>query len=120
MAAHDGRGSQKIRIPEDKMNEEDIRILVNSFERNAAAREACIEYHGNSCSVCGFRYDSIFNEEYIQVHYIGPLQTIQKNYTLDPVSNLRPICAYCHEVIHSYEPVLSIEELKALKSNKAS
>jgi 5-methylcytosine-specific restriction protein A len=90
------------------------------YEQDETARKVCIEYHGNSCSVCGFRYDNIFNEEYLEVHYIEPLQTTDTNRTLDPVHDLRPICAYCHEVIHSYEPILTIEELKALMSNKAS
>jgi 5-methylcytosine-specific restriction protein A len=101
-------------------NEAAIRAMVYSFEQNDEARKVCIEYHGNSCSVCGFRYDNIFNEEYLQTHFIAPLQNILQNRSLDPVSDLRPICAYCHGKIHSYEPVPSIEELKVLMNNKVS
>jgi predicted HNH restriction endonuclease len=119
MEIRDG-GVSRITKPVEKMNEEDIRSLVKSFEQNDAARKACIEYHGNSCSVCGFRYDNIFNEEYLQTHFVAPLQNVLKSRTLDPISDLRPICAYCHEKIHSYEPNLSIEELKVLMSNCAS
>lgn len=101
-------------------DEKSVRILVDSFERDEEARKACIEHHSNNCSVCGFRYDNMFNEEYLQVHYVAPLQKIQEISSLNPVADLRPICAYCHEVIHSYEPVPSIEEFRALTTNKAS
>lgn len=115
-----GKGRQKTRPADDDVSGEDIRNMVMHFEQDVEAGSACIQYHGNSCAVCGFRYDNLFAEEYLQVHYIAPLETLNPNHILDPVTELRPICAYCHELLHTCEPPLSIEELKILTSNQAS
>ena len=37
-------------------------VLVNKYERSSIARQRCIEYRGNSCSVCGLNFESIYGE----------------------------------------------------------
>src|SRR5688572_7570750 len=37
-----------------------------------------------------------------------------EEYILDPIADLRPLCANCHAMIHNGPDVLSIEELKHL------
>ena len=34
-------------------------------------------------------------------------------YQIDPVADLRPVCPYCHAMLHRQDPPLTIEELQA-------
>lgn len=92
-------------------------ITINAYERNAQARNKCIEHYGARCSVC----DMTFEEEYgkmgkgfIHVHHLKPLGDIGADYKVDPVKDLRPICPNCHAMIHMRKPAYSIEEVKAM------
>ena len=40
------------------------------------------------------------------------LSEIGKEYEVDPVKDLRPVCPNCHSVIHLKAPPYSIDELK--------
>jgi predicted HNH restriction endonuclease len=37
-------------------------VLVNRYERDRAARNACIAAHGVGCSVCDFSFESVYGE----------------------------------------------------------
>ncbi len=92
-------------------------IVVNAYERNRRARDRCIQHHGKNCTVCGFSFESRYGGDaagYIQVHHIVPISTLRKNYRLNPITDLRPVCANCHAVIHRREPPFSIEEVKQM------
>jgi len=92
-------------------------IRVNAYERNPAARLACIHHYGTACSVCGFDFGEIYGEigeGFIHVHHLKPLSSLGEAYQVDPVVDLRPVCPNCHEMIHSREPSLSIAELSAV------
>lgn len=93
------------------------RILVNAYERNNAARQACIDNYGPTCTVCGFdfikRYGSI-GRGFIHVHHLKQLSEIGRRYRLDPIQDLRPVCPNCHAMLHTRLPSYSIEELKAM------
>lgn len=92
-------------------------IVVNAFERNPIARKQCLEYHGTSCLCCGFDFYRTYGEigqNYIHVHHIIPLAKIRKNYQVDPIKDLIPLCANCHAMIHRTTPALSIEKLKEI------
>ena len=92
-----------------------VTIAVNRYERNRRARKACIKEYGAVCSVCGFdfgkRYGSI-GVGFIHVHHIISLSSIGQKHKLDPLSDLRPVCPNCHEMLHRRDPPLEIEELK--------
>lgn len=90
-------------------------VLVNAYERNPLARQRCVEHYGALCAVC----DLSFAERYgqvadgvIHVHHIRPISTIGARYEVDPVEDLRPVCANCHVVIHRRDPPYSIEEVR--------
>jgi 5-methylcytosine-specific restriction protein A len=51
-------------------------------------------------------------ERYIHVHHLKPLAEIKKEYELDPIKDLRPICPNCHAIIHRRQPALTIEQLR--------
>ena len=93
------------------------RISVNAYERNPVARARCIEAYGAICCVCDFNFNATYGEfalGMIQVHHIKALATIGQAYEVDPINDLRPVCANCHAVIHHSTPMRSIEEVKAM------
>jgi 5-methylcytosine-specific restriction protein A len=53
---------------------------------------------------------------FIHVHHIVPIATIGKEYKLDPVNDLVPVCPNCHAMLHhgAEGHVLTIEELKEI------
>ncbi len=92
-------------------------VLVNAYERNRRARERCLRRYGRSCAACGFDFEARYGESaagYIQVHHIVPIARIGKEYRLNPITDLRPVCPNCHAVIHRREPPFSIEEVKQM------
>jgi 5-methylcytosine-specific restriction protein A len=89
-------------------------VAVNRYERNIKARQLCLMEYGFACSVCGFDFEEMYGEigsGYIEVHHLKPLHEIKKEYQVDPVNDLRPVCPNCHAMLHKAN--LSIEELKA-------
>jgi 5-methylcytosine-specific restriction enzyme A len=93
------------------------RVAVTAYERNPEARRMCLAHYGTSCVVCGFDFKATYGaiaEDFIHVHHIRMLATIGKEYTVDPVKDLRPVCPNCHSVIHLKSPPYTVEELKAV------
>jgi 5-methylcytosine-specific restriction protein A len=43
-----------------------------------------------------------------------PISTIGKQYKLDPINDLIPVCPNCHAMLHMESPPLSISKLKEL------
>ncbi len=95
-------------------------VTSNQYERNPKARAACIAAYGTACSVCGIDLGKAYGPELagrIEVHHIVPLSEIGKEYVVDPVRDLRPVCPNCHMALHSKKDgVYTIEELKAIRS----
>lgn len=92
-----------------------IQVTVNAYERNPAARKACVERYGYRCSVCGFDFAATYGEigdGFIQVHHLVPLSQIREKYEVDPERDLRPVCANCHAMIHRVRPAMDIDELR--------
>jgi len=115
---------------EDSLLEGRVRkVSVNIYERNPAARKKCIQHHGTNCSVCSFDFSEVFGPigaEFIHVHHLKELSSVGKEYEIDPIKDLRPVCPNCHAMLHKGKPAYSISELqKAIrnqhtnKSNKA-
>lgn len=96
-------------------------IYINSFERNSAARNTCIRHYGETCVVCGFNFFDVYGimgKGYIHVHHIIPLSEIRREYIVDPIKDLIPVCPNCHSMIHSKIPAFTIAELKTIMANK--
>jgi len=90
-------------------------VLVNSYERNPKARKKCIEHFGAKCKVCDFDFEKIYGEigkGFIHVHHIKDISMIGKEYEVNPISDLIPVCPNCHSMLHKRKPAYSIEELK--------
>jgi hypothetical protein len=118
---HGLRDSARSWLPEEVDESEPLfegavcRVMVNAYERNPEARERCIEKHGTSCYICGFSFGAVYGElaeGYIHVHHLRPLSKVNREYRVDPVQDLRPVCPNCHAVIHLGGKCRSIEEVK--------
>ena len=96
-------------------------IAVNRFERNAFARSACIQTYGYKCYACGINLEDIYGErakDFIHIHHTVPLAKVRKEYYVDPIKDLKPLCPNCHAVLHRYKPALTIDELKQIIKTK--
>lgn len=108
-------------IPEEVSNPERFvegaakTISVNAYERNSKARSACIKHYGAVCAICDFNFETAYGaigKGFIHVHHIVPLGEIRREYELDPIRDLIPVCPNCHAIIHLTQPAMSIEELR--------
>jgi 5-methylcytosine-specific restriction protein A len=93
-------------------------VSVNKYERNIRARMKCIEYYGLNCKVCECNFEEMFGsigEDFIHVHHKIELASIGKEYKLDPIKDLIPLCPNCHSMIHRRKPAYSIEELRKIR-----
>ncbi len=100
-----------------------VQRSVNAYERNSAAREACIAYHGTNCCVCDINFGQIYGPEVdglIHVHHLRSLSEIGAEYTVDSLADLRPVCPNCHAVLHSRTPAYSIEEVRGFLRRQES
>jgi len=92
------------------------KITVNRYERDHAARQACVDHYGAVCQVCNIDFHKQYGdigEGFIHVHHIIPLHTIQEGYEVDPIKDLVPLCPNCHAMIHRIKNTpLSVNELK--------
>lgn len=92
--------------------------FVTRYERNPINRRKCIELKGTKCSVCGFDFGIIYGErgrDYIEVHHIKPLHSIDEEVTINPYTDLEPICSNCHRMIHRKKnDILTVEELREI------
>ena len=100
-----------------------VRIRVNRYERDARARAKCIQHYGPRCVVCGFEFGKMYGQSlsgFIHIHHLTPLASIGKTYRVNPVRDLRPICANCHAVVHRREPPLTVEEVQTMLQQAAA
>lgn len=109
--------------PRDYREGELRRVYVNAYERNLAARARCIARYGFQCAACGMRFLERYGnvaEHLIHVHHLRPLSDIRREYDLDPIRDLRPVCPNCHAVIHLRNPPYTIEEVQQLLAETAA
>ncbi len=90
-------------------------VLVNTYERNPAARAKCIAHYGTACSVCSFDFGTTYGdigEGFIHVHHLREISSIGNEYEIDPIEDLRPVCPNCHAMLHTDRPALTIDSLR--------
>lgn len=92
------------------------RIVVNAYERDRRARDACVAHHGHTCVVCGFDFERVYGNlgaRFIHVHHVRPVSTLGPGYTVDPKTDLVPVCPNCHAMLHRQSPPLTPAQLRA-------
>lgn len=95
-------------------------VTVNKYERSGAARAKCLAHHGYECAVCSFDFEEKYGaigKNYIHVHHIVPISEVGREYELNPITDLIPICPNCHAMIHTTRPALSINQVKQVIHN---
>lgn len=91
--------------------------VTTAYERNPTARHACISHYGTSCIVCGFNFQDAYGDlgaGLIEVHHLDPIAQSGGKHRVDPIRDLRPVCANCHTIIHRSTPPLTIAEATLL------
>lgn len=109
--------TEELLMPSEYFEGATVSVTVNAYERSPKARAACLRHYGLSCAVCGLNFRDRYGkaaEKIIHVHHVTPLHTIGKQYAVDPINDLRPVCPNCHAVIHSKSEPFIIEEVKAM------
>lgn len=89
-------------------------ITVNRYERDASAKSKALKHYGTKCQVCSFDFFMSFGEigaGFIDVHHIRPLSQVGREYLIDPIRDLRPVCPNCHAMLHRQTPPYTMEEL---------
>lgn len=108
-----GEGFESDRLREGAPQE----ARVTTYERSPEARARCIAHHGTACVVCGFDFGRQYGptaEGFTHVHHLTPLGVLRQEHEVDPVRDLRPVCANCHAVIHMDGGCRTIKEVKAM------
>lgn len=95
-------------------------ILVQALRRARSIinRQRAIECHGVICAVCGFDFEKMYGSlgrGFIEIHHLTPLGEADEEVTVNPKTDLIPLCANCHRMVHrGKEGVLNPDELRTL------
>lgn len=100
---------------------QDGRVVTYSgtrYERDPRNRRLAIKHHGTTCAACGFNFGKFYGsigEGFIEIHHVNPLYQNGTETTIDPETDLVPLCPNCHRMIHrDLTKVLTIDGLKKL------
>jgi 5-methylcytosine-specific restriction protein A len=91
------------------------RVTVNAYERDPAARAACIKKYGLRCAVCDMSFEERYGpigRGFIHVHHKKPLALRRGEYRLRATTDLVPVCPNCHAMLHTQNPPLGVDELR--------
>ena len=90
--------------------------------RSQRLRDAAVDYYSDSgripCHACEFDFSSAYDvigQGYVQIHHLIPVSFLSGE-PLDleeALANVRPLCANCHQMVHTKRPPLPIEEIKS-------
>lgn len=90
-------------------------VQTTRYERDSKARQACLTHHGYACAACGFHFESVYGTiaaNYIQVHHLNPVSSLDTGSFVNPITDMQPLCANCHAVAHFRNPPYTVEEIK--------
>lgn len=116
---------EEINIDEAKGLKEGAKkqIIVNAYERNSSARNACINHYRKKnngrlkCEICGFDFGKVYGDKFVEkihIHHLVEISTIGEEYEIDAIKDLIPICPNCHMVAHSRKPAYTPDEIKQM------
>lgn len=116
------KGNATIFENEDKTPElmsegELVEMHLTKHERNRDLRKQCIEIHGWKCKACGLDFKKKYGEiglDYIEVHHLFPISQTDGKHKVDPATELVPLCANCHAMIHRLKgEEMTVEKLQS-------
>ena len=95
-------------------------VYATRYERSPILRKRAIQIHGTTCMACNFNFYEFYGErgkDYIEVHHLIPLSTLDEEFEINPVTDMAVVCSNCHRMIHrERNNILSIAELKQIIS----
>jgi len=106
--------AEEVQTPEVYTEGATTTISVNAYERNPKARSACLKHYGYQCFICNFNFERFYGKlgsKYIHVHHEVSLSELKKEYEVDPINDLKPLCPNCHAMIHRTHPPMAVQEL---------
>lgn len=123
-------------VPEEKVEEEEgdyndsfesatihlegakVSYFTTKYERKPQLKNQAVKLHGTTCCVCGFNFKEFYGgyaEGFIHIHHLLPVSELGGEKPVNPSTDLVPVCANCHSIIHrKKDRTLSIEELKKM------
>ena len=106
------------RKPEALVEGAIVELTLTTYERDPAARRACLDHYGTQCQVCGLDFGEVYGElgrGFIHVHHVTALSQVREAHVVDPIKDLVPVCPNCHAMLHinQGEP-LAVEKLRAV------
>lgn len=94
-----------------------VEVRLTRAERSSEARAACIAHCGLKCVCCEMTFAQRYGNDaahLIVVHHLNPLGNSRGSRAVDPVTDLCPVCPNCHAVLHTRNPPLSVDEVRAM------
>jgi 5-methylcytosine-specific restriction enzyme A len=98
-------------------------VEVNRYERSRVNRAACVAFHGPQCQACGFDFRvtyGLIGNEVIEVHHKIPVSRMGGSYSINPQTDLVPVCANCHRMLHRRNPPYSVQELREIINQQSN
>ena len=93
-------------------------IYTTRYERSPILRKRAIQIHGTTCMACEFNFFDFYGERgknYIEVHHLVPLSTLNEESEINPITDMTVVCSNCHRMIHrERNNILSMEELREI------
>lgn len=90
-------------------------ITITTYDRSPLARQQCIDHCGTSCIICGFNFEDKYGKigkGFILVHHLKQVADVGEEHEINPIKDLRPVCANCHSMLHKKRPAYGIEDIK--------
>ncbi len=94
-----------------------LTVTVNRYERDPIARKDCLDKYKAICAVCTLDFKEEYGDigaDFIHVHHLVPLSEIGREYQVNPIKDLIPVCPNCHSMLHKRKPPHTIEGLKEM------
>lgn len=105
-------------IKDTNEGEKEIYYYGKKYEQSFVNRREVIEYNGTICKICKFDFEKVYGKRgrnYIEIHHIKPLSSLNDKVYIDPRYDFIPVCANCHRIIHrEKDNILSQDEVKDL------
>ncbi len=95
--------------------------LVTRYERKKVNREACIQLKGLFCAACGFDFSAFYGPlgaGYVEVHHTTPVSQLGPEYRINVATDLEPLCANCHAIVHRQDPPIPVHQIAELVAGR--
>jgi putative restriction endonuclease len=93
-------------------------VYTTIYERDRKLRNQAILIHGTICKACNFDFFQAYGEAgsgYIHIDHRVAIATAGGSVKVNPETDLVPVCANCHSIIHRRRNgTLSVEPLQEI------